>query len=72
MAANDVTTSYYAVCRQHELLREQVWKIRMLLILTLLSEMVISHFYSTNVNNLTWRQQEICTQLARAWESSAE
>ena len=39
----------------------------MLPVLIFLSEVVISHFYSTNVDSLTWRQ-EICTQLARAWD----
>ena len=40
----------------------------MLLILMFLSEVVISHFYSTNVDSMTWRQ-EVCTHLARAWDT---
>ena len=41
--------SCQAVCRLHELGREQVWNIRMLFILYILSEVVISPFRFTNV-----------------------
>ena len=51
-----------AVRRLYELIREHVWKIRMLFPLNILSEVVISHVCCTNVGS-TWRQ-EICPQLA--------
>ena len=53
-----------AVCRLHELIREHVWKVRMLSILALVSEVVISHVDSTDVDILTWRQ-EFCIQLIK-------
>ena len=40
------------VCRSHELMREQVWKIRMLSILKSHSEVVIPCVCSVNVNIL--------------------
>ena len=36
-----------AVCRLHELMRKHVWKIRMLFILSILSQSVISHICFT-------------------------
>ena len=68
-ATHDTATLYHAVCRLHELILKHVlvWEVRMLFILNLFSEVVISFFCSTNINALTWRQQ-ICTQLARTWD----
>ena len=40
----------------------------MLFILDILSQVVISHICFTNVDS-TWRQ-DICTQLARAWDTA--
>lgn len=50
----------HAVCRLGELIREQVWKIRMLSILKFFSEVVTRCFVPQMVNDLTWRQ-ETCT-----------
>ena len=62
---HDVAELCRAVCRSHELIQEHVWKTRMRPIFIFLSEVVISQFNSTNVDNSTWRQ-EICT--AMAWD----
>ena len=67
---HDIVELCLAVCRLHELMREHVWKIRMLFILNILSQVVISHICFTNVDS-TWRQ-DICTQLARTWDTKLQ
>ena len=42
----------------------------MMFILDFFSEVVMSYVCPSNVNGLAWRQ-EICTQLARAWDKGA-
>ena len=58
---HDIAKTCQTVCRLHELIREQVWKIRRLSILAFNSEVGISRF----VDSLTWRKG-LCAQLARA------
>ena len=59
----------YVVRRLQELIWEHGCKIRRLSILKYISELVISRVRSINVDSSTWRQ-EICTQLARAWDKA--
>ena len=51
-ATHEIAKLCQVARRLHDLILEQVWKIRRLLILESFSEVVISHVYLTNVDSL--------------------
>ena len=65
-ATHDIAKPCQVECRL--LIRKHVWEIRVLSTPKFFSEVVMLYVNSSDsVSDLSWRQ-EICTQLARAWD----